>query len=104
MESDVPAAIAFEYFHAALGQQFGLMATMFFCLALRPRVMTGECSSRSRTSPMRPSLRRFDQALLQAQAGGVVDGAELEDGDQEIRFDTELARINTDQKHEDVIC
>ena len=25
---------------------------------------------------------QLDQALLQAEAGGVVDGAELEDGDQ----------------------
>ena len=56
---------------------------MFFCLPLRPRVMTGECSSSSRTSPMRSFFAQIDQALLQAQAGGVVDGAELEDRDHE---------------------
>jgi hypothetical protein len=42
-------------------------------------------------------LAQFDQALLQAQAGGVIHGAELEDGDQEILCHG-FSRINTDQK------
>ena len=39
-------------------------------------------------------LVQIDQALLQAQAGGVIHGTELEDGDQR----NSLPRINTDQK------
>jgi len=47
--------------------------------ALRPNVITGVCSSRSRTSPTLPACvaRR---ACSAAQAGCVVDRAELGDG------------------------
>ena len=46
---------------------------------------------------MRPSLRSSTRRSLQTQAGGVVDGAELEDGDQEILCHG-FSRSNTDQK------
>ena len=100
VERHVAAAIGFEYLDTALGKSFGRSQDVG-ALALRPRVMTGECSSSSRTSPMLAVLAQFDQALLQAQAGGVIDGAELEDGDQNrsprisrIEHGSEKARIS----------
>ncbi len=80
VEGDVAAAIAFEELDAALGQESGEAITLA-AFALRPRVITGLCSSRRRTSPIFSSLRRATSFCCRA-GRCVVDGAELDQGDQ----------------------
>ena len=96
VERDVAAAIAFEYFHAALGQQFGRSDDVFL-LGIAAESDDRRVFEQKKNVADAAFLAQFDQALLQAQAGGVIDGAELEDGDQEILCHG-FSRINTDQK------
>jgi len=88
MERDVAAAVALEEFDAALGEEFGGCdyVRSFGVAAQRDYWLVFE---------QKQDIADFlffaqsDELLLQAKACGVVDGAELEDGDQSL-FATDL--------------
>jgi hypothetical protein len=77
VESDVAAAVAFEKFDAALGEEFGRGDYIGrFCV-------TAQRNDRLVLEQKQDVANLFffseiDQLLLQAQAGGVVNGAELD--------------------------
>ena len=82
MERHVATAITFDYFHAALGQHFGRGHDIFL-LGVASQSNDRSVFQQQQNIADAILLTQFDEALLQAQAGGVVEGAELEDGDQE---------------------
>src|SRR6185369_7404447 len=96
MEGNVPAAVAFEYLHAPMGEQFGRRNDILPA-GIAAKSNHGRMFEEEEDVTDAAFLAQFDQAPLQAQAGGVVHGAELEDGDQEILCHG-LSRISTDQK------
>ena len=81
VESDVAAAITLENFHAALGQQFGRGDDVFL-LGVAAESDDGRMFEQQQNIADAAFFAQFDQPLLQAQASGVVERAELEDGDQ----------------------
>ena len=81
MEGDVAATIALGDFDTALGKEIRRGEDV------RPLGIPAQSNDR-RVFEQKKSvadaafLTQLDEALLKAQARGVIDGAELEDGDQ----------------------
>lgn len=81
MEGDIAAAVRFEKFDASLGQDFGRGDDVCsFCVA-------SECDDRLVLEQEKNVADSFlfaksNEFLLEAQAGRIINGAELEDGDQ----------------------
>jgi len=82
VESHVPAAIAVEYFHTALGKELGRGKNV-------RRLSVSAQSDHRRMFEQKkyvadtPILAQLNKTLLQTKASGVINRAELEDGDQE---------------------
>ena len=81
VEGDVAAAVAFEELNAALGKEFGRgdYVRGFGVAAERD---DGRVFEQEQDVADFFFFAQGDELLLQAQAGGVVDGAELDDRDQ----------------------
>ncbi len=81
MEGDVAAAVAFEKLDAALGKEFGRGYDVcgFRVAAERD---DGRVFQQEKDVADLLFFAQSDQLLLQAQAGGVVDGAELDERNQ----------------------
>ena len=77
---DVAAAIDFVDFDA-FAEEESSVARMLARVALRPSVRTGGCSRRMRVSPIWSALRAATTSLLDGEAFGVGDAAELEEMD-----------------------
>ena len=81
MEGDVSAAIALEQVHSALRQQFGrgnYIGTFSVAAERDHRLVLKQQKDVADLF----FLPQCDELLLQAKTGGVVDGAELDERDQ----------------------
>ena len=81
VEGDVASAVAFEKLDAALGEEFGRSDHVG---GFRVAAQGDDRRVFEQQQDVADLLffAQCDELLLQAQAGGVVDGAELDDGDQ----------------------
>ena len=59
---------------------------MFVCFRVAAESDDGRMFEQQQDIADAVFLAQFDEALLQAQAGGVIERAELEDGDHKIRW------------------
>ena len=81
VESDIPSAITLEHFYSTLGKELRRSKNVFpLCIAAQGN----DCRMFEQKQNVADAafLAQFHQALLQAQAGRVVNRAELEDGNQ----------------------
>jgi hypothetical protein len=83
VEGHVATTIAFEDFYTALGQQFWGGQNVFLFGIAAESDDWGVFEQQQNVTDA-AFFAQFDQALLQAQACGVVDGAELEDRDHKL--------------------
>ena len=90
VKGDIAAAVAFEQLDAALGKEFGRSDYVCGFRVAAERDDRRVFEQEQDIADLFFFAQR-DQLLLQAQAGGVVDGAEL---DEEIKFNS--PRIFTD--------
>jgi hypothetical protein len=97
VEGHVATTIAFEYFYTALGQQFWGGQNVFLFGIAAESDDWGVFEQQQNVTDA-AFFAQFDQASLQAQACGVVDGAELEDRDHRLLG----LRINTDYKNHEL--
>ena len=87
VKSDVPSAVAFEDLYTALRQQ--VICGEDVCpLGVSAQGDDRRMFQQKKNVTDASFFAQFDQLLLQTQARGVVDRAELEDGDQD-RFATD---------------
>ena len=80
MEGDVTAAVTLEYFHAPPGQQLGRGHDVLL-LAVAAESDDRRVFEQQQDIADAAFFAQVDEALLQAEAGGVVNRSELEDGD-----------------------
>ncbi len=81
VESNVSAAIAFVKLYAALGQEFG-RCNHIGSLRIAPESNDGGVLQQQQHIADLLRFSQLNQLLLQAQTGGVVNGAELDERDQ----------------------
>jgi hypothetical protein len=90
VESDIPTTVTLRHLHCAPLEKLRRSKDVSpLCVATQGN----DCRvfEQEKNVADAPFLAQFDEALLQAQARGVVDRAELEDRDQEL-FATDLHR------------
>ena len=95
VESYIAAAIAFENFNATLHELFGWGNDVGGLGVATQRDHRCVLQQQKQVADL-AILAEFYKPLLQAQSGGVIESAELEDGNQET-FRHGFAPINTDQ-------
>lgn len=83
VEGDVSTAIAFEDLDAALGKEFR-RGDHVCCFGIAAERDHGRVFEQEQHVADLLFFSQRDQLLLQAQAGGVVNGPELDDGDQSL--------------------
>jgi len=84
VEGHVAAAVAFEQFDAALFQKLGRRDHVRALCVAAQRDDWGVFEQEEDVADLF-FFAQSHELLLQAQAGGVIDGAELDDGDQLFR-------------------
>ena len=77
VEGDVAAAVAFEELDSALGEGFG-RSDYVCCFRVTSQCNDGFMFEQQQDIANLVSFAQVDQLLLQAQAGGIVNGAELD--------------------------
>jgi hypothetical protein len=85
VESDVAAAVAFEELNAALGEEFA-RGDNVNSFRIAAEADDGRVFEQEQDVADSFFLAQGDELLLQAKAGRVVNGAELNDGDQRFAF------------------
>jgi len=94
VEGDVAATIALEELDTALLQEFG-RGDNVGGLGVAAESDDGRVFEQEQDVADFAVFAQGDELLLQSKAGGVVDGAELDDGDQDIpATDSRRSKIN----------
>ena len=81
VESNVSAAITLEYLHATLHQDFG-RSDDIVALGITAKSDDRGMFKQKKNVGDAIFFAKLDQALLQAQPASVINGPELDDGDQ----------------------